>query len=69
MLAGDYTNIGVVLVNMGRLEEALDSHNKVLEIDKEMNDRVGLAGDYYNFSFVLAKTNKKEALEYVVKPG
>lgn len=54
---------------MGRLEEALDSHNKVLEIDKEMNDRVGLAGDYYNFSFVLAKTNKKEALEYVVKPG
>ena len=45
-MAGDYKNIGIVLWNMGRLEEALDNHNKAVEIDKELNDTVGMAGDY-----------------------
>ena len=48
---------------MGRLKEALDNHNKALEIHKELNDRVELAGDYYNISFVLSKTSKEEALK------
>jgi hypothetical protein len=48
---------------MGRLEEALDSHNKALAINNELNNRVGLAGDNYNIGFVLSKTSKEEALK------
>ena len=32
---------------MGRLDEALEYHNKALKIDdEELNDRVGMAKDY-----------------------
>ena len=31
-MAKDYTNIGLVLWKMGKLQEALDSHNKALKI-------------------------------------
>lgn len=37
-LARDYTNIGNVLNKAGRLEEALEWHNKALEIHKGLND-------------------------------
>jgi tetratricopeptide (TPR) repeat protein len=60
-MAGDYANIGVVLDDMGKLQDALENHNKALKIHEELNDRVGIAKDYYNISFVLSKTNKDEA--------
>jgi tetratricopeptide (TPR) repeat protein len=42
-MARDYTNIGLVLSNMGNNKEALDYHKEALEIDKGLNDRVGMA--------------------------
>jgi tetratricopeptide (TPR) repeat protein len=42
----------------------LESHNKALEIDKELNDRVGMKGDYKNIGNVLGYMGKnEEALE------
>jgi tetratricopeptide (TPR) repeat protein len=48
---------------MGKNQEALDCYNKALKIHGEINDRVGIARDYYNISFVLSKTSKDEALK------
>jgi|GraSoiStandDraft_46_1057282.scaffolds.fasta_scaffold1021653_2 tetratricopeptide (TPR) repeat protein len=49
---------------MGNYKEALEYHNKALDIDKQLNDRVNMAEDHYNIDSLLLKTdNKKEALE------
>ena len=61
----DYKNIGIVLRDMGKYQEALDSFNMALKVHEELNDRVGLARDYYNISFVPSKTSKEEALKFV----
>jgi hypothetical protein len=34
-----------------------------LKIVRKLNDRVALAEEYYNISFVLSRTNKDEALK------
>ena len=47
--------------------KALDSYNKALKIHEELDDRVGMAGDYYNIGSVLSKTSKEEALIYLDK--
>ena len=50
---------------MDKYQEALEGYNKALIIDEELNDRVGMAKDYYNISFVLelTETGKGEALK------
>jgi tetratricopeptide (TPR) repeat protein len=64
-MAAGYKKIGVVLRNMGRLEEALDYHNKALQIDGEINNVVELALDYRNIGNVLAEMGRyQEALDY-----
>ena len=51
---------------MGNYPQALNYHNKALEIHENLNDRVGMAIDYANIGFVLKELNKrKEALESV----
>jgi tetratricopeptide (TPR) repeat protein len=47
-LAGGYGNIGIVYRNMGNYEQALNYHNKALEIDTKLNDIVVLAKNHYN---------------------
>ena len=42
-MAKDYTNIGIVLSNIGNNQEALNYHKKALEITINLNDRVGMA--------------------------
>jgi tetratricopeptide (TPR) repeat protein len=61
-----YKSKGIVLRNMGRLEDALEYHKKALEIDeKELKDRVEIAGDYTNIGLVLGDMGRlEEALEY-----
>ena len=66
-MAKDHANIGVVLRDMGMYQEALDSHHKALKIHEELNDRVEMANDYYNISFVLSKTSNDEALKSLHK--
>jgi tetratricopeptide (TPR) repeat protein len=47
---------------MDRLDDALEYHNKALDIDeKELNDRVEMAGDYYNMNFVYVDAKKQNA--------
>jgi hypothetical protein len=36
-------------------QETLDSHNKALMIEEELNDRDGMGRDYANISSVLVK--------------
>ena len=62
-LGRDYSNIGIVLRLKDKNQEALHSHNKALKIHEELQDRAGMATDYYNISAVLSKTNKDEALK------
>ena len=38
---------------MDNYQEALDSFNKALKIHEELNDKMGMANDYHNISFVL----------------
>jgi tetratricopeptide (TPR) repeat protein len=65
-ISRDYTNIGNVYDVMGDYSKALEYHNKALEINTGLNNRVGLAGDNYNISFPFYNMNKKkEALEYL----
>jgi len=42
---------------------SLDSYNKALKIDEELNDRVGMARKYANIGIVLDDIDKLEALE------
>ncbi len=50
------------------LQEALDSLNKALEIDEELDDRVGLALDYMNIGNVLGdKGMHQEGLGRLIK--
>ena len=62
-LAKDHSNIGNVLRDIGELQEARESHSKALKIHEELDDKMGMANDYYNISFVLSKTSKEEALK------
>ena len=66
-MARDYADIGNVLDDMGKSQEALESLNMALKIHEELNDRVGMARDYFNMSFVLPKTSKDEALKALDK--
>ncbi len=43
---------------MGDYPKALEYHNKALEIDKGLYDRVNMASDYYNLSFPIYKMNE-----------
>jgi tetratricopeptide (TPR) repeat protein len=45
---------------MGKLQDALDSHNKSLKIDQELNDRIVPAKDYVNIGTVLADMGKSQ---------
>ena len=49
---------------MKNIDEALDYQKKALAIHEELNDKVGMAGDYTNIGNVLSiMGNHKEALE------
>jgi tetratricopeptide (TPR) repeat protein len=66
--AKDYSNIGLVLSDIGNNQEALDYHKKALEIHEGLSDRVGTAKDYGNIGPVLKELNKStEAVESVDK--
>ena len=53
------------LSELGQYEEALRYLQKSIEIDQELNDKVGLAKDYNNIGAVLSNTgNYTEALNY-----
>ena len=56
--------LGLIYTNLGILSKALEYQSISLSIDEELNDRVGLAGDYTNRGVVLANMEKlQEALE------
>jgi tetratricopeptide (TPR) repeat protein len=60
----DYSNIGNVLGNTGKYQEAVDSHNKALKIHEELNDRVNMGQDYSGIGIVLRNIDKpQEALD------
>ena len=40
--------LDIVYYKMGDYPKALEYHNKALEIDESLNDRVGMARDYGN---------------------
>lgn len=58
------TWLGLIFWNLGILSKALEYDSRSLGIHKELNDRVGLAGDYKNIGNVLGDMGKnQEALE------
>ena len=55
----------MVLRNMGNYQQALDYHNKALEIHEDLNDRVGMGRDYANIGNGLKNMgNYQQALDY-----
>ena len=67
-LARDYGNIGSMYDDMDKYEQVLQYYNKALDIDTELNDRVGLALGYWRIASAFEKINKnKDALEYYNK--
>jgi len=69
-MAKDYRNIGIVLDNMNKYDEALEFHEKALKIDEKEHDKIGLATDYYNKCIVLEKRypiNKRKILTFTLK--
>ena len=52
----------------GQYDDALKYHNKALEIDEELNDRVGMAKNYNNIGLVYyGKGQYDDALTYYNK--
>ena len=51
---------------MGNYQQALDYHNKALETNEDLNDRVGMAKDYNNIGTVYFSImgNYQQALDY-----
>jgi tetratricopeptide (TPR) repeat protein len=59
-----FSNIGLVLNDMGRYQEALESHNKALKIRTQLDDKIGMAKDYSNIGLVLNDMGRyQEALD------
>ena len=57
--------LGIIFSNLGQYSHSLKYHNKALEIDTELNDRVGLSGDYNNIGEAYPdKGQHDEALKY-----
>jgi tetratricopeptide (TPR) repeat protein len=58
--------LGLIFKNLGELTTSLLYHQESLAIDKELNDRAGLARDYSHIGTVLDNMgNYKEALNYL----
>ena len=67
-MATNYSNISIVLREMGNYPQALEYHEKALEIDKDLNDRVGMAMDYWGISVAFKGLNKHaKAMDSVEK--
>ena len=52
-MASSYKVFGALRRDMCNYKEALEYYNKALEIDKEIDDRVGVAKDYSGIGSVL----------------
>ncbi|MCA9828271.1 MAG: tetratricopeptide repeat protein, partial [Nitrosopumilus sp.] len=57
------------LRNMGRYQDALDSHNRALEIDTQLGDIIGLAYDHNNIGLVLKNMNRIDEAEISYNKG
>jgi tetratricopeptide (TPR) repeat protein len=59
------TDLGSILYILGRYISASEYYNKSLAIHQELQERIGMAGDYINIGNVLDKQgNYDQALEY-----
>ncbi|MCB0636908.1 MAG: CHAT domain-containing protein, partial [Lewinella sp.] len=64
-LAGTYRNRANVLRRLGRFEQALAEHQRVLDLDEELEDIGAQADDYTNLGIVFGETgNWTEALAH-----
>ena len=57
--------LGLILYELGGYLAPLEYHNKALAIKEELQDKVGMAHDYYNMGLVLKniKNHKAGAME------
>jgi tetratricopeptide (TPR) repeat protein len=64
-MANALGNIGLVLRQLGKPEEALKHHQQALKIHEEIGNKLGMAQDYGNIGLVLMQLGKpEEALKH-----
>ncbi len=56
-----HSSLGVVLEKMGQYEQALQSHQQSLELNRELNDESGIASDLYNLGDIRREMGDNEA--------
>ena len=47
-MAAEYGNLGLVYLNLGKLDRAEEMHERALAIEKELGRKEGVATDYGN---------------------
>ncbi|MEM2972155.1 MAG: toll/interleukin-1 receptor domain-containing protein [Candidatus Bathyarchaeia archaeon] len=64
-MAAALGNIGLILADLGKPNEALEHHKKALAIDEEIGNKLGMAAALGNIGLILADLGKpNEALEH-----
>ena len=68
IMAGSYNNIGIIYMDQGNYEQALEYYDKNLKICQEIGDKSGMASSYNNIGIIFdLQGNYEQALAYYDK--
>ena len=66
-IARHHCNMGIILQNRGKLDEAEKMHRAALEIDERLGWKKGMASHYGNLALIMHKRGENKIAEEYIK--